>query len=53
MEEKFKKLYKEYDKLQKKYGDKTLDSIYNGGESNNPDILFVFMNPTKGSLAWY
>lgn len=31
MEEKFKKLYKEYDKLQNEYGDKTLDSIYNGG----------------------
>ena len=51
MEEKFKKLYKEYDKLQKKYGDKTLDSIYNGGESNNPDILFVFMNPTGRNIA--
>ena len=51
MEEKFKKLYKEYDKLQNKYGDKTLDSIYNGGESNNPDILFVFMNPTGRNIA--
>ena len=39
-------LYKVYDKLQKKYGDKNLDSIYNGGCTNNPDICFVFMNPT-------
>ena len=27
----------EYDKLQIKYGAKELDSIYNGGCSNNPD----------------
>ena len=40
-----------YDKLQNKYGDKTLDSIYNGGDSNNPDILFVFMNPTGRNIA--
>ena len=51
LQEKFKQLYKEYDKLQNKYGDKTLDSIYNGGDSNNPDILFVFMNPTGRNIA--
>lgn len=28
-----------YDKLQVKYGAKELDSIYNGGKSNNPDIV--------------
>src|SRR5699024_10129829 len=28
-----------------------LDSIYNGGESNNPDILFVFTNPTGRNIA--
>lgn len=44
-------LNKEYDKLQKKYGDKNLDSIYNGGCENNPDICFVFMNPTKRNIA--
>ena len=38
----------EYDKLQKKYGAKELDSIYNGGCKDNPNICFVFMNP-KGS----
>lgn len=27
-----KQLEKEYDKLQIKYGDKNLDSIYNGGD---------------------
>ena len=45
------KLNKEYDKLQLKYGDKSLDSIYNGGCTNNPDICFVFMNPTGRNIA--
>lgn len=44
-------LKKEYDKLQKKYGDKKLDSIYNGGCTINPDICFVFMNPTGKNIA--
>lgn len=41
----------EYDKLQMEYGDKSLDSIYNGGCDNNPDICFVFMNPTGRNIA--
>lgn len=44
-------LKKEYDKLQVKYGAKELDSIYNGGCENNPDICFVFMNPTDRNVA--
>ena len=40
-----------YDKLQKKYGAKELDSIYNGGCDNNPNICFVFMNPTGRNIA--
>ena len=48
---KLDELKKEYDKLQLKYGDKNLDSIYNGGCNNNPDICFVFMNPTKRNIA--
>ncbi len=40
-----------YDKLQKKYGAKELDSIYNGGCIENPDICFVFMNPTRRNIA--
>ncbi len=40
-----------YDKLQKKYGAKELDSIYNGGCETNPDICFVFMNPTGRNIA--
>ncbi len=44
-------LNEEYDRLQKKYGAKELDSIYNGGCSNNPNICFVFMNPTGRNIA--
>lgn len=50
-EEKLNELKKEYDKLQKIYGDITLDSIYNGGCVNNPNICFVFMNPTGRNVA--
>lgn len=41
----------EYDKLQLKYGAEELDSIYNGGCTKNPDICFVFMNPTGRNIA--
>ncbi len=44
-------LTKKYDKLQLKYGAKELDSIYNGGCDHNPDICFVFMNPTGRNIA--
>ena len=44
-------LKKDYDKLQLKYGAKELDSIYNGGCEKNPDICFVFMNPTGRNIA--
>ena len=44
-------LNKKYDKLQKKYGDINLNPIYNGGCTNNPDICFVFMNPTRKNVA--
>jgi len=44
-------LNKEYDKLQNKYGSKELNSIYNGGCKSNPDIMFVFMNPTGKNIA--
>lgn len=46
-----KDLNKEYDKLQLKYGAKELDSIYNGGYEKNPDICFIFMNPTGRNIA--
>ena len=37
--------------MQKKYGDKNLNSIYFGGCTENPNICFVFMNPTKTNIA--
>ena len=48
---KLEDLKTEYDKLQIKYGAKELDSIYNGGLEENPDICFVFMNPTGRNIA--
>ncbi len=44
-------LHKEYDKLQKKYGDPTLSSIYGAGCINKPEIMFIFMNPTGKNNA--
>ena len=44
-------LNKEYSKMQLKYGAPQLDSIYNGGCSCNPDICFVYMNPTGKNIA--
>lgn len=44
-------LNKKYDRLQLKYGSKELDSIYNGGCTESPDICFVFMNPTSRNIA--
>ena len=46
-----KDLNNEYDKLQLVYGSRELDSIYNGGCEENPDICFVFMNPTGKNIA--
>ncbi len=37
--------------MQMQYGAKELDSIYNGGCEENPDICFVFMNPTGKNIA--
>lgn len=48
---KLEELNVEYDKLQKEYGAENLDSIYNGGCKNNPNICFVFMNPTGRNIA--
>ena len=42
---------KEYKKMQKIYGDPSLEPIYFGGCCNNPDICFVFMNPTARNIA--
>lgn len=44
---KLEKLNVEYDKLQKKYGAKNLDSIYNGGCIDNPRYLFCIYESNK------
>ena len=44
-------LKKKYDKMQIKYGAKELDAIYYGGCIHNPDVCFVFMNPTGRNVA--
>ena len=46
-----KELNIEFAKLQDKYGAKELDAICNGGCEKNPDICFVFMNPTGKNIA--
>lgn len=44
-------LIEQYKKMQNKYGDKNLDSILFGGCIKEPDICFVFMNPTGKNIA--
>jgi DNA polymerase len=50
-EEQLNVLCKNYDKMQNKYGDINLNSVYFGGCINNPDICFVFINPTRKNPA--
>ena len=40
--EKLEKLNISYRRMQNKYGDKSLDSVLNGGKIDNPNICFVF-----------
>jgi len=44
-------LQKEFNSLQQIYGERTLDPIVGGGKEENPDICFVFMNPTGRNIA--
>ena len=44
-------LNEKFNKLQNKYGAKELDAICNGGCEINPDLCFVFMNPTGKNVA--
>lgn len=44
-------LEKKYAELQVKYGDPSLDSITFGGCLENPEICFVFMNPTARNIT--
>lgn len=44
-------LDQQYDLLQQEYGAKGLKSIHYGGCLNNPELCFVFMNPTGKNIA--
>lgn len=44
-------LHNEYDKLQLKYGDPTLSSIYGAGCINKPNLMFIFINPTGRNIS--
>jgi len=45
------KLLKEFNRLQQIYGEKILDPIIGGGKEENPEICFIFMNPTGRNIA--
>jgi len=47
----FEKLERQYDRMQKIYGDPGLHAIYYGGCLHQPETAFVFMNPTGRNLA--
>jgi len=40
-----------FDKLQNVYGDTEFSSIYGAGEINNPQVMYIFMNPTGRNIA--
>lgn len=42
---------KGFDELQKKHGDRNLTAIYGAGETDNPDLFLVFMNPTARNVS--
>jgi len=46
-----KRFLEPFDKLQAIYGDKSLDAIYGAGQTNNPDLCLVFMNPTGRNVS--
>ena len=44
-------LFKQFDRLQKIYGNKNLDAIYGCGCIDKPKLYLVFMNPTAKNVA--
>jgi hypothetical protein len=49
--QKLKKINEMYDKMQDQYGSDQLNAIYSSGYLVNPDICFIFMNPTGRNIA--
>lgn len=44
-------LHKKVDELQSIYGDKKLNAIYGAGCIKNPEVMFIFMNPTGKNVS--
>lgn len=44
-------LHKDIDSLQFLHGDSSLHAIYGAGCTNNPEVMFVFMNPTAKNIS--
>lgn len=44
-------LFPEADRLQQLYGSKDLHPIYGAGRTINPEIMFIFMNPTARNVS--
>jgi hypothetical protein len=44
-------LHNDFDKLQAKWGEPSLDPIYGAGQTNSPKTCFVFMNPTARNIS--
>lgn len=44
-------LNQKFDKLQQNYGDSACDAIYGAGQIDNPDICFIYMNPTARNVS--
>lgn len=44
-------LFSSFDKLQEKFWDKNLNSVYGAGCINKPNLFFIFMNPTWKNIS--
>ncbi len=44
-------LYKHRERLQQEHGEKSLFAVHGAGCTKNPDICFVFMNPTGKNVS--
>jgi hypothetical protein len=44
-------LFPIFDALQQVHGDKSLDAVCGGGKIKNPEVCFVFMNPTARNTS--
>lgn len=44
-------LKQKFDELQCKYGDTTYDAIYGAGQIDNPEVCFIYMNPTARNVS--